>query len=64
MAGQYLIAPDRTRITPERLRGIAWRQEAEARRDAARARNTPKRQLVRVVVVDLDEWRRNGAGVA
>ena len=26
MAGQYLVSPDRARITPERLRGILWRE--------------------------------------
>ena len=25
MAGRFLVAPDRERITPERLRGIMWR---------------------------------------
>lgn len=26
MAGRFLVAPDRERITPERLRGMLWRE--------------------------------------
>lgn len=65
LAGRYLVAPDKTRITPERIRGLLWRQEAEARRDAARARSaTGSQQLVRVVVVQLADYRANGVGAA
>lgn len=38
LAGRDLVAPDRQRISPERLRGLLWREESEARRDRARAR--------------------------
>lgn len=63
MRGRDLVSPDGDRITPERLRGLVFRQRAEDRLAAARARRaalaTP-RQLVRVVVVDLGEYRQHG----
>ena len=30
MAGRFLVAPDKDRITPERLRGIIWREANSA----------------------------------
>lgn len=42
-AGRDLITPEGVRISPERLKGLAWRVEAEARRDAAKARNAQRR---------------------
>ena len=59
-AGRDLVAPDGQRISPERLRGILFRQALEARRDHARARKQPARQLVRVVLIDLASYRVNG----
>lgn len=58
--GRYLVAPDGQRISPERMRGIMWRLDAEARRDAARARNAKRKVSqgqVKVVVVDLADWQ-------
>lgn len=56
--GRWLIDPERERITPERLRGLLWRDAMElrlagyaSRRAAEEARC--KRQRVRVVVVPL-----------
>lgn len=64
-AGRDLVAPDGSRFTSERLRGLAWRQEAEARRDAAQTRrNARKPQLVRVIVIDLAEYRHRGIAAA
>ena len=60
IAGRWLVTPDRQRISPERLRGLLWRDEMElrlagyaSRRQAEEAR--AKRQRVRVVVVPLSE---------
>ena len=70
MAGRDLVSPDGVRMTPERVRGYALRADLEARRDGARARNASRkavrRELVKVVVVDLDDWRRRhfGSGAA
>ncbi len=49
MAGRELVSPDGDRITPERLRGLIWRLQAEARRDAARV-SREKRIGVPVVI--------------
>lgn len=38
MAGRDLISPDGDRISPERLRGLLWRQQAEAKLAAAQTR--------------------------
>lgn len=38
MAGRDLVSPDGDRISPERLRGLLWRQAGEARLASARAR--------------------------
>lgn len=39
-----IVFPDHTNGNPpERLKGLAWRVEAEARRDATRARNAHHR---------------------
>ena len=72
LAGKDLVAPDGTRITPTRMRGILFRLEAEQRLERARLRNASRkttavrRELVKVVVVELDDWRRRhfGAGAA
>jgi hypothetical protein len=47
------------------MRGIMWRLDAEARRDAARARNAKRRVTqgpVKVVVVDLADWHARHFG--
>lgn len=66
MAGRELVSPEGDRFTTTRLRGLAWRLDAEQRAERARARNAraKKRQqeLVKVVVVDLDDWRRRHFG--
>ena len=53
------------RISPERMRGIMWRMEAEVRRDTARARNAKAKVsqgYVKVVVVDLADWQAQHFG--
>jgi len=64
LAGRDLVSPDGQRISPERLRGLIFRQSIDGRRDRARARRQPKQQLVRVVVVDLAQYRANGGAAA
>lgn len=50
---------------PERLRGLAWRADAEAVRDVTRApRLATNKQLVRVIVVDLADYRAGMGGCA
>lgn len=66
MAGRELVSPDGDRFTTTRLRGLAFRLEAELRLERARARNVRAqqrhRELVKVVVVDLDDWKRRHFG--
>lgn len=68
LAGKDLVAPDGTRVSPARMRGILFRLEAEARLERARGRNASRkavrRELVKVVVVDLDDWRRRHFGTS
>lgn len=64
--GRELVSPTGTRLSPARIEGLAWKQMTEARLDAVRARNAAKsttKQLVKVVVVDLGEYRENGLAV-
>lgn len=63
MAGRELVSPDGDRISPERMRGLLWRAEIEARRDAARARARPV-GLVTVVRIRQDDWHRERFGAA
>ena len=63
--GNYLVSPDGDRMTPERIAGLAWRDQMElrvagfaSRRKAeAGQRNAGQRQMVKVVVVDLGDFR-------
>lgn len=59
-----LIAPDGLRITQERLRGLMWRQDSEARLAALRARKRPRigSQLVTVLRVANNDWHRERFG--
>lgn len=64
IAGRCLIAPGGVRLPVERVLGLAWRQDAEARLSNAKARRAAStQQSVRVVVVTLTEFQaqRNGA---
>jgi hypothetical protein len=65
LRGRYLVSPDRQRISPERLRGLLWRDELELRRAGHASRraaeeNRRKRQTVKVVVVQLAELQVDG----
>jgi hypothetical protein len=64
MAGADLVSPGGDRIRPERLLGLLWRQDAEARRDAARARNDQTRHRGQVVVIRMPcrDWHAERFG--
>ena len=63
IAGRELVSPDGDRISPERMRGILWRQQTEARRDAAQARRKKRvGRMVTVVRIDQDDWHRERFG--
>ncbi|MEL1264405.1 DUF3653 domain-containing protein [Pseudoxanthomonas putridarboris] len=70
VAGNYLVSPDGQRMTPERLRGLLWRDELELRRagyaSRRRAENgTQARQYqakVKVIIVDLADWHSRNVG--
>lgn len=55
MAGRDLVAPDGVRFSPERLRGLVWRQATEERRD----RYKRGQERVSRMVVDLRVRARN-----
>lgn len=63
MAGRDLITPDGVRLSPERVRGLAWRQEAETRLASIKARKRPVRQeVVTVIRIVNDDWHRERFG--
>lgn len=66
LAGRDLVAPDGQRIAPERLRGILWRQESEARLAAARAKREASEGisgcLVTVLRIHNSDWHRERFG--
>jgi hypothetical protein len=72
LRGRLLFAPDGSTITPERLRGMLWRDEMELRRAGFASRRkaekgTRGRQYgpkVKVVIVDLADVRVDGEGAA
>ena len=64
--GRYLVSPEGDKLTLERMKGIAWRLDMEARLSATRARNAARKAvsqgLVKVVVVDLADWHTQRFG--
>jgi hypothetical protein len=65
LRGRHLVSPDGQRMTRRRLEGLLWRDEMElrlagfaSRRNAEEER--PKRQLVKVIVVELAQMRVHG----
>lgn len=68
LAGRDLIAPSGERIPERRLRGLLWRADAMDLRDSARARNAARKarqqSMVKVVVVNLGDWRERHFGRA
>ena len=65
-AGRDLVSPDGDRISPERLKGLAWRVSMEARRDSARQRNANRKAsasgLVTVLRVRNSDWHAERFG--
>lgn len=67
LRGRHLVSADGQRMTLERLRGLMWRDKMElclkgyaSRRAAEEARRTSNRPKVKVLVVDLGEYRHRG----
>jgi hypothetical protein len=72
LRGRHLVSQDGQRLTVERLRGLMWRDamelagrlrvQAQGRRSAARARQYgPK---VKVLVIDLADYREHGVAAS
>lgn len=61
--GKYLVSPDGDHMTAERLKGLMWRDYQELRkigwanRKSAEANRVNKKQLVKVVIVELAEYQ-------
>ena len=72
LRGRHLVSDDGQRMTIERLRGLLWRDKMElrlkgfaSRRAAEEARKSDsRRQLVKVVVVQLAEVRHRGVAAS
>jgi len=72
LRGRHLVSDDGQRMTIERLRGLMWRDKMELRlkgyasrraaEDAQKAAS--RRQLVKVVVVQLAEVRHRGVAAS
>lgn len=67
--GKYLITPEGDRITPQRLKGLIWRDSQELRLAGFASRksaeeNRKKNQLVKVVVINLGDFREKHFGRA
>ena len=72
LRGRHLVSDDGQRITPERLRGLLWREKMElrmagfaSRRKAEEAKRAascgPK---VKVLVIELAEYRLRGVAAS
>jgi len=68
LRGRHLVSEDGQRITIERMRGLMWRDKMELRLEGYASRraaeeaqkSVSRRQLVKVVVVQLAEVRVRG----
>jgi hypothetical protein len=66
--GRFLISPDGDRLTIGRIKGLAWRDHFELRREgyaSRRAAEAGKRgrqygPTVKVVIIDLQDYRVGG----
>lgn len=64
--GRYLVSHEGQRITVERLRGLLWREQMDLRRQGFASRRQAEQRRrsaafpVKVVVVDLADYRCNG----
>jgi hypothetical protein len=72
LRGRHLVSDEGQRMSVERLRGLMWRDKMElrlkgyaSRRAAEEARQSAsRRQLVKVVVVQLAEVRHRGVAAS
>lgn len=66
LAGRDLVSPAGERISPERMRGIMWRQQSEARLASARAKREAyegiSKNLVTIVRIPNADWHRERFG--
>lgn len=66
LAGCDLVAPSGERIPERRLRGLLWHANANDIRASVRRRNAKRKavqhSMVKVVVVDLGQWRERHFG--
>lgn len=63
LAGRDLVSPDGDRISPERIRGILWRETLEIRRSgSAQRKKRVSRKVVTVIRVANDDWHRDRFG--
>lgn len=67
--GRFLITPEGDRITPERLRGLLWRDHMELKLSGLQSRNQVEKnkvrnQKVKVLVVNLGDFRDKHFGRA
>ena len=67
MAGRDLVALDGARISPERLRGLMWRDQMELRHAGFASRRRAEKPVrhgakVKVVIVDLADWQEQHFG--
>lgn len=67
LRGRHLVSEDGQRMTIERLRGLMWRDKMElrlagyaSRRAAEEAKRAASRPKVKVLVIDLGEYRHRG----
>ena len=62
MAGADLVALDGQRINVQRMKGLLWRDSMELRRAGFASRRRAERAgpKVKVLVIDLKEYRENG----
>jgi hypothetical protein len=71
LRGRYLVSPDGQRLTQERLRGPLWRDSGElrlagfvSRRKAEANQHSRNRPKIKVVLIDLADYRVNGLTVS
>ncbi|MFA5589719.1 MAG: DUF3653 domain-containing protein [Lysobacteraceae bacterium] len=69
IAGRVLVTPQGLRLPVERVKGLAWRQDAEDHLTKIKAANrarerSTENQHVKVVVVTLAEFRAQRTGAA
>ncbi|WP_425480323.1 DUF3653 domain-containing protein [Pseudoxanthomonas winnipegensis] len=66
LAGKDLVSPTGQRVSPERMKGLLWRLEAEERRDRLRRRNASQKAvrqgMVTVIRVPNEDWHRHHFG--